>query len=135
MQDALMLWIIAFVTPLLMIAAFSSGLRYFVALSSPPTQRAAWTAGSAYLITTTILIFVGISGYELLVPLAALPGGLIAFWFWRLDFRRAWIEDPESIPDGLTLANDDWRIGVLQLLALIILAIGIALLRVVMRSF
>jgi len=134
MADILSLGLIVVVVPLLMIAAISFGLHYFIALSAPPSRRAAWTVGIAYLATAAILIFGGIQEYAAYAPLAAVPGGLAVFWFWRRDFRRGWIEDAEALPDGVTIANDDWRLGLLQLLALMTLAIGAGLIRVLARG-
>ncbi|WP_114953110.1 hypothetical protein [Sphingosinicella terrae] len=131
MQDIWMIGIVAFAVPLLMIGAISFGLRFFVALGAPPSRRAAWTVGLAYLITSAIIVFGAPDEIAYYGPLAALPGGLIAFWFWRSDFRRGWVENEAGLADGAVLANDDWRIGILQLLAVMVLVIGIVLLRAV----
>ena len=56
------------------------------------------------------------------------------FCYWRRDFRRAWLEHPEDLPEGLTLANDDWLTGLLQLLAALATAIGITLMRMWRRG-
>ena len=113
----------------LILAVISYGLHFFVALKSPPSKRAAWTAGSAYLVTTSFAIFGGVPGYELIAPAAVIPGALIAFWYWRAEFRDQWIQNPDIGPDGITLANDDWRIGLLRLLLIIAVAAITVLLR------
>ena len=134
MQDFWTMGVVALAVPLLMIGAISFGLRFFVALNAPPSRRAAWTAGLAYLIVSAIIVFGAPEEIAPYGPVAAVPGGLIAFWFWRSDFRRGWVENGEGLPDGTVLANDDWRIGILQLLAVIVLVIGIALLRFVRQG-
>ncbi len=122
MQDALLGVAIGSLAGLLIITMISLGLKFFVALRSPPTQRAAWTAGLSYILTTMVFVFGGVEGYEWAAPLVALPGALIVFWFWRKDFRRGWVDDPERLADGRTLQNDDWLTGLLQLLGLFAVA-------------
>ena len=39
-----------------------------------------------------------------------IPPALVAYWFWRREFRRAWVDD-NDIPEGVSLANDDWKVG------------------------
>jgi hypothetical protein len=114
-KDTILFGVMVIVAPLLMIAIVSFGLRYFIALNARPSQRAAWIAGIAYLATTIFIIFGGAAPpeYAIFVPLAALPGGLVAYWFWRREFRQGWIENAEDLPEGVTLANDDWRMGLL----------------------
>jgi hypothetical protein len=129
MEDTLKLGIAYTVPPLLLIGGISFILHFFVALSSPPTQRAAWTTGISYLFVSILVTLAAPEGYAVYGPLAALPGALIVFWFWRNDFRRGWVADAEAAPTGATLANDDWRIGVLQMLAFLTLAIGVAVIR------
>ena len=119
MSETMLIGLMMVAMELAIVAVLSFGLHYFVALNSPPSSRAAWTAGLAYLITSIIFAFGFIPGYEMLAPVAALPGGFLAFWFWRAEFRRGWIEDPGLAPEGATIANDDWRIGLIQLLGLI----------------
>ena len=104
-------------------------LHYFIALKSTPPKRAAWTAGLAYLGTTLAFIFGGVEGYELIAPIAALPAGLIVFWYWRMDFRKSWVDDPELLPEGANLSNDDWRIGVAIVATVIVAAAFKVLLR------
>ena len=71
------------------------------------------------------------AGYELWAVLGSAPAALIAFWFWRHEFKRAWIEDPELLPDGVVLLDDDWQSGLLRLALVILIGIGIALFRLV----
>ena len=119
---------------LLIIAFVSWILHYFVALASPPARRAALTAGIAYLAAAVFCAFVTPWDYWWAAPLVPVPAALIAFWWWRNDFRRDWIEDSQDAPDGIELATDDWRIGLLELLAFITVVLGVAVLRYVLRS-
>ena len=95
-------------------------LHYFVALRSPPTKRAAWIAGISYLVASAIWLLGGPEDYKWESPFAALPGALIVFWWWRVDFRRDWIDDAQGSTDGVELANTDWRVGILGVLGLIV---------------
>ena len=61
--------------------------------------------------------------------MAALPAALIAFWWWRGEFRRAWVDAAEDLPEGVELANDDWRLG----LILVVGTLGFLALRAVLR--
>lgn len=98
--------------------------RHFVALRAKPTSRAVWTSAPAYIVAVLVLSFGlgdAMKGLEIYVPLAALPAFVLVFLYWRFWFRREWIEHPELLPEGQTIANDDWRTG-LWLLALPVLA-------------
>ena len=96
----------------LLVAGLSFALQYFVALKERPSARAAWTAGVAYLVASVFFIFgAGVGDYEWAGPLLTIPGGVSAFYFWRSDFRRSWIDGPQDLETGDTIANDDWRIG------------------------
>ena len=128
-NDLLMLGIVALLGPLVIVAGISFGLHYFIALQAQPSQRAAWTAGLAYLATVLIFLFVGVGGYEIGASIAALPSGVIAFWFWRREFRRAWLDDPELLPEGVKLANHDWHIG----LGVVVMAVAAAAIKGWMR--
>ena len=107
-------------------------LHYFVALTAPPWKRAAWTAGIAYLVTSLAVTFVTAGNPAPWAPLIALPGGLIIFWYWHRAFRRAWIDSADDLPEGMSEANDDWRIAVLRLLAIFALVVGVTALRFLM---
>jgi len=45
-----------------------------------------------------------------------------AYYFWRNEFLKAWVDVPSELPEGVNLANDDWRIGVLMVVALFAIA-------------
>lgn len=106
---------------LIVVAVLSFVFQYFVALTAKPDRRAAWTAGVAYLATVLMFVFGGPEGYGYLAPVAALPGGLIAYYFWRSEFRRGWVDDDLPLLDGVKLANDNWQVG-LGIVALAIVA-------------
>lgn len=108
--------------PLVIIAFVSWFLHYFVALKSPPTVRAAWIVGIAYVVASAFWLFGGPVGERWEGPFAAIPGALLAFWFWRGDFRRDWIDDARGIPDGVEIANTDWRIGLIGIVGLLVVA-------------
>ena len=63
-----------------------------------------------------------------------LPGGLIAFWYWRTVFRHAWTDNPEDLPDGMDIEDDDWRVGLFGFLAVAGLLLGLAFVRRLIRG-
>ena len=134
MNDTIMLLIVAICGPLLLIAFISFVLHYFVALKSKPTRRALWTAGLTYVFTSLILLFSLPADQAFYGPLAAIPGALVAFLFWKKDFQRDWIESADDLPEGAELLDDDWRIGLLRLAILITVVVGIGFYKWIMRS-
>jgi hypothetical protein len=120
MEDEATVWLLIVGAAFAILAVISFALHFFVALRSPPTQRAGWTAGIAYVLTTMIFAFGGMGGFELLGPVLAFPAALIAFIYWRSDFRKGWIDHPEELPDGVTIANDDWLAGLIRLVGLVV---------------
>ena len=122
MSDDLLVVFLFVGMPLAIIAFVSWFLHYFVALNSPPTQRAAWIVGIGYLVASALWLFGGPEGDRWEAPLAAIPGALLAFWFWQRDFRRDWIDDAQGVPEGVELANTDWRIGILGVIGLLVVA-------------
>jgi hypothetical protein len=129
MGDFVRVVIIAIGLPLVFIALLSWLLHYFVALKSPPTERAAWTVGAAYLIVSILGLFGGPDEFWWGAPLAAIPAGLFVFWWWRRDFQQVWIDDAQPVPEDVDPANDDWRIGIIFVGGLL----GIFALRVLWR--
>jgi len=97
-------------------------LQFIVALKSTPARRAIWTVAPPLLVVVLGMLIWGPEvKWGLWLPVAALPAAILAFVYWYLSFRRAWIEDPENLPEGASLSNDDWKIGlgiVLLVLAL-----------------
>lgn len=122
MSETLVVVFIFLGTPLAVIAIVSWLLHYFVALNSPPTQRAASIVGISYVLASAFWLFGGPEGDCWEGPFAAIPGALLAFWWWRSDFRKAWIDDAGGVPEGIKLANSDWKIGLFGLLAMIVAA-------------
>ena len=112
MNDVVGVVVLAFGFPFVIIAFVRWLLHYFVMLKSPPARRAAWTVIPAFLVAT---VFSGAAApdYWWIGPLASVPLALIAFWWWRDDFRRDWFDDAEGLPDGVETANDDWRVGLM----------------------
>lgn len=132
MQDAIIMAAIA-TGPLALMAAASFFLSFFVALKAEPTRRAAWTAGLAYAgITLLCLLSLQetLGSWMLLLPFAFIPHGLLVYWYWRRELQAAWVEGEQELLDGDTMANDDWRMGVVALIALF----AIAALKVFLRQ-
>ncbi len=134
MADILRIGLIIIGMPLIGFALITWLLHYFVALRSTPLKRAAWIVGIAYLVLAAVCIVAVPLEYWWAAPLAPLPGALIAFWWWRNDFQRDWIDDAQGVPDEVELATDDWLIGLLQLLAAVTVVFGIAVLKFVLRA-
>ncbi|NLR38533.1 hypothetical protein [Novosphingobium sp. ERW19] len=83
----------------------------FVGLQSPPIRRAVLTAASAYALCSGFLIFGGASEYAIWVPLVSIPAAIGVYHYWKAGFLRAWYDDPSQIPEGVGIANQDWRVG------------------------
>ena len=108
--------------PLIVIYTPSLVFTKFIALKSPPKVRAAWTVGSALAVILAGLLFGGIEGIPPWGLLLLIPAGLIVYWYWRWEFTKAWIDDPEQLRDGLQLANDDWLYGLSVVISVAIAA-------------
>jgi protein-S-isoprenylcysteine O-methyltransferase Ste14 len=134
-QDYLYIGGIFALGALLIVALVSFALHYVVALSSPPAERARWTAGIAYIVAALIVTLPAFEPdptVEMLGwfgPLIALPAGLIAYWFWRADFQRDWMDDSQPISDDVEVANDDWRVGLIFVVGVIVILTIKALIR------
>ena len=130
MSEMFMAGILFVGVPFLVVAFVSWILHYFVALKSPPTRRALWIVGIGYFAASVAWLLGGPEGERWEGPIAAIPGGLIAFWWWRDDFRRDWIDDDQGVPEGVELANTNRRVGLLGVGTLF----AIAILKVVFRT-
>ena len=122
MRETLMMVLILAGMPLVIIIMASWLLHYVVALKSPPAVRAAWLVGLSYLIASAVWLFGGPDGDRWEGPFVAVPGALIAFWWWRGDFLRDWLDDSDELPGDVEFANNDWRIGLLGIMSLILVA-------------
>lgn len=67
------------------------------------------------MAATLIFWFAADDEYGFWASIAAMPAGAYAFWSLQKDFRRAWIDDPDNLSDGVTLENDDWKAGAIRL--------------------
>lgn len=118
----------------LIIAIGSAILHFFVALNAPPARRAAWTAGIPYA-ALSLLGSAG-TGNGLIAfwmwPVAGIIPAAIVYWYWLRDFQKRWYASTDEIPEDIPWANHDWKNGLLHLLALLVFAI---ILTVVRRSF
>ena len=101
-------------------ALVSFVLSKIIALRSPPGRRAAWTSGLAAISALAASLS---TPFDLAWPfvVAVLPAGLLTFWFWKREFHNAWVEDHE-VRDDTKLANDDWRVGLAALAAVLVAA-------------
>lgn len=128
-KDALLFGTAAFGAGFIGIWFVSNVLKFFVALKEPPARRASWIVGLGYLgISTIFVLSLDMDGYEYWAPLVCFPGAFLAYWFHYRQFKFAWIESADDLPDGIDLAVDDWRVGLVRLLALVVLgliAVGI----------
>jgi len=131
-EDALAVAVFAAVMALTFMIVAAVVLSYFVALRSPPSQRAAWTAGIAYLLVALILIFGFLPGYELVSVLAAIPAALVVFLGCRLIFQRAWIDAADERADQDDIEDDDWKIGLFRLGAVVTVVVGIVALKLLL---
>ena len=117
-------------------------LNFMVALKAPPNRRATWTVGIAYAVVS-IAIVVSIASISrfpsapktpfpidpLEAPLLLVPGTIVIFLLLRWGYRSAWVDEAEGLPDGVKLANDDWRHGAIALLVIVGLLAARALFR------
>lgn len=134
MKDTVLITFAALAGPLAAIAPVTWILHFFVALRSTPTRRAAWTVVPSYVIVAVLLTFSIPAEDAWAVPLASIPAALIAFWFWRRDFREAWVISVDHLPEGTKLANDDWVAGLMFVAAILGLAVLRALLHLFLRG-
>ena len=131
MQELAGLSIFTLALPLLAMIILTSFLLNFVALKAPPTERAAWTVGSAYLVTVIFVAFGGSpEGRWWAAPLEAAPAALVVFWWRRRELRSAWYESDEEMPPGVRPANDDWRLALIAFAG----AAGLLVLKFVLRE-
>jgi hypothetical protein len=101
-------------------------LQFVVALKARPARRAIWSVGPPALIVAAAAAYWGPQDgpWQIWLPVAAIFAGLLAFAYWYFTFRRAWIDDG-SVPEGMRLSNDDWKIG----LGFVVLVLAASFLR------
>ena len=122
-------------------------LNFVIALKAPPNRRATWTVGiasavvSIAAVVSIILVSRDPSAPKapfpidpLEVPLLLVPGTIIIFLLLRWGYRSAWIDEAEGLPEGVKLANDDWRRGAIALLVIVALLAARALFRLYMHG-
>lgn len=119
MKEDLLMGALIIGVPLSLIIFITWLLHYFVALRAEPSRRAAWTVAPAYVATAAACTFGGPEGYKWAGPLAALPGALLVYWWWRTEFREGWIDDSKPHPEGVVIANSNWRIGLMVVVAMV----------------
>jgi hypothetical protein len=122
MEELIFMGLLMSVAALAIMSAISFGLIYVVALRSIPDRRAAWTAGVSYLIVTIFMIFGGVRGYEIYAPFTGLPAAVIIYFYWRWEFRKSWVDSADELTDGLVLANDDWKVGLIFVIGALVAA-------------
>lgn len=100
----------------LLIAFFCWIFYYIIGLKSPPTSRAIWTVTLAY-ICATVAYWSGSQGeYVGWTPFVGIPGAIYAYLTMLSEFKKAWINDQDNLPEDINLANDDWKHGVARIL-------------------
>lgn len=101
----------------------SNVLSYVVALKSTPERRAFYTVMPGILVSVGIggSMIMGL-GMPILSFLFVLLPNLAVFWWFRRQYRRAWMPD-DQVPEGVSIENDDWTVGVAGIL--IVLMIGV----------
>ena len=119
------LYIAALFTGLCFVIIFfiSFVLQFIVALKARPARRALWSVVPPVLLVASVFALWGPQegGLQVWLPLSAIPAGMLAFAYWYFSFRRAWVEDPENLPEGVGLSNDDWKIGLAVVVFVLIL--------------
>ncbi|TFI57691.1 hypothetical protein E2493_13665 [Sphingomonas parva] len=108
----------AVAVPLALLAIVTWFLHFFVALRAPPTARATWTVVPAFVAVAILLATLAPPDRAWALLLGTAVASLVAFLWWHSEFRTAWIESADVLPEGVELANDNWRAG-------LILAIGV----------
>ncbi|MFA6113119.1 MAG: hypothetical protein WC729_03985 [Sphingomonas sp.] len=127
---------------LLLMLLATLAFSYFIVPQAAPTKRASWITGLAYFLSV-VGVTIAIDTTEgspklsipadILFPVAALPAALFVFLYWRWTFRRAWIDD-DNIPEGVEINDDDWRTGLLRLAIVVLVALGVGLVRFLIRG-
>lgn len=105
-------------------------LRYFVGLKAPPLRRMLLTVGSAYVIAVVAFIFGGVPEYQFWAPFLGLPPALVFGLMEYREFKARWVDQHQELPEGATWSNDDWKVGLYAIGAVVVAAaIKVVLLR------
>jgi hypothetical protein len=114
---------------LLMIVFGSFILNFFVALKERPKRRAAWTVGIPFVVVALFATFSGPPIYQWIWPLSAFIGAVPVYLYYLRQYNFAWVESVDDLPEGVSLAEDDWRSGLVYLFVFM----GVAALLVFIR--
>ena len=134
-NDAIMLGVIAFGMPAAMIWFLSFILDKVASLKALPDLRAKITVGVPYVVAvgfvaayvfsfaaddpSSVPMWVEVAG----PPLFPLPGAALAYYYYRSDYRKRWVDHADELPEGVGLANDNWKTGVLILTGAVLFAL------------
>lgn len=146
LKETLLMGVIVFGTPAILVWLLSAVLDKVAALKALPDKRAKITVGIPYAIAVvavtvalldlasnnseTIPLWVEIFGG----PLFPLPAAALLYLHYRADYRKRWVESAEDLPDGVDLANDDWRVGIAVLALFALIAAFRAFFRLVLSN-
>lgn len=109
-------------------------LLFFVALKSRPLRRALITTSIPYFLSAVfVMTWREVAEFWYLVPFMMIPGALIGFWLIYSNLKSRWIEDPDSLPEGVELATDDWKEGMATLALVTLGLIAVAGVRLLWR--
>ena len=115
-----------------MIAAYGFGFSFsiifiltfflsnFIALKKPPKARTFLTVGVSYVAYLALVVSSLPSEYFAVAIGLSIPSALVVFYYFRRSFAKLWYDDPSLMPAGTKLANDDWRVALYFLLAVIV---------------
>ena len=123
-EDIAKLTFLIFGMPFCFMAVISVVLKFFVGLKAKPDRRAMLIVLPAYIIVVLAFVFgMSESGFfQIAMPVAGAPMALLIYWWWQSEFRKAWIDDANHLPEGVKLENDNWKVGLAALAALIAVA-------------
>ncbi|ANU06337.1 hypothetical protein [Paraurantiacibacter namhicola] len=101
---------------------FVAILGKIVALKKKPQARALWTTSLAYAAAAIlVMLWMGPMLPPWIIPLLPLPGAAVIFFWLRMNYRKAWLED-HQVDGSIDLENDDWRVGIITLILIAVIA-------------
>ena len=116
-KDAAILMALASAIALCVVFVISYVFSYFVALKQPPKERALWTVGLRFAAYMAIILTSLPSDYVLAATVSSILPTLLIYLYYKYGFLKIWYDDPSMIPNGVKIANDDWRVGLYLLIA------------------